>query len=239
MQRRTRIVATLGPATDRPGVLEKLLDAGLDVARINFSHGSAEEHKSHITHLRQLAKERNRNVAILGDLPGPKLRALLKEPIALEVGHKVTLAVKPQAEADIHLTEPEAVAKIKAGQRVLLDDGRLQARVASVTKELVTLTVEVSGMLLPNKGINLPDTELHIPAVTMRDRDAVALALFSGVDWLALSFVRDASAAHELRGVIRGYSQEVPILAKIERPEAVKKSAEIIDSFDGIMVARG
>jgi len=239
MQRRTRIVATLGPATDRPGVLEKLVDAGLDVARINFSHGNAEDHKARINLIRQLAKDRKRNVAILGDLPGPKLRALLKEPLALAVGQKVTLAVKAHPEADIQLTEPEAVSRVKIGHRVLLDDGRLQARIAFVTKELVTLSIEVGGTLLPNKGINLPDTELHIPAVTMHDRDAIALALFSGVDWLALSFVRDASAAHELRGVIRGYSLEVPILAKIERPEAVKKSAEIIDSFDGIMVARG
>jgi pyruvate kinase len=239
MQRRTRIVATLGPATDQPGILEKLLDAGLDVARINFSHGNAEDHKARINLLRQLAKDRKRNVAILGDLPGPKLRAMLKEPLVLAVGQKVTLAVKAHPDADIQLTEPEAVARVKVGHRVLLDDGRLQARIAGVTKELVTLTIEVSGTLLPNKGINLPDTDLHIPAVTMHDRDAIALALFAGVDWLALSFVRDASAAHELRGVIRGYSLEVPIMAKIERPEAVKKSAEIIDAFDGIMVARG
>ena len=239
MQRRTRIVATLGPATDRPGVLEKLLDAGLDVARINFSHGDPEGHQRRIQHLRQLAKDRKRNVAILGDLPGPKLRALLKGPIALEAGLKVTLAVKPTSVADIHLTEPEVVAKIKTGHRVLLDDGRLQARVAAVTQEVITLAVEVSGTLLPNKGINLPDTELNIPAVTKRDRDAITLAVNAGVDWLALSFVRDASAAHELRGVIRGYGLDIPIMAKIERPEAVKKSAEIIDSFDGIMVARG
>jgi pyruvate kinase len=239
MQRRTRIVATLGPATDRPGVLEKLIDAGLDVARINFSHGLADELQGRVKQLRQLAKERKRDIAILGDLPGPKLRAILKEPITLEAGQKITLAIKPDASADIHLTEPEAVAKIKTGQRVLLDDGRLQARVSAVTKDLVTLTIEAGGSLLPNKGINLPDTELNIPAVTKRDRDAIAVALQAGVDWLGLSFVRDASAAHELRGVIRGYGVEVPILAKIERPEAVKKSSEIIDAFDGIMVARG
>jgi pyruvate kinase len=239
MQRRTRIVATLGPATDRPGVLEKLLDAGLDVARINFSHGFAEEPQARIKHLRQLAGERKRNVAILGDLPGPKLRAILSAPITLEAGRPLTLALTREAAADVGLTEPEGMAKIKTGQRVLLDDGRLQARVAAVTKDLVTLTVEAGGTLLPNKGINLPDTELNIPAVTKRDREAIAVALQAGVDWLALSFVRDASAAHELRGVVRGYGVEVPILAKIERPEAVRKSSEIIDAFDGIMVARG
>jgi pyruvate kinase len=239
MQRRTRMVATLGPATDSPGVLEKLLDAGLDVARINFSHGGAEDHQRRVQHLRQLAQERKRNVAILGDLPGPKLRAVLKEAITIECSRTVTLGMKLQTDADIHLTEPEALAKIKTGQRVLLDDGRLQARVTIVSKEVVTLQFEVGGPLLPNKGINLPDTELNIPAVTKRDREAIALAVQSGADWLALSFVRDASAAHELRGVVRGHGVELPILAKIERPEAVKKAAEIIDAFDGIMVARG
>ena len=239
MQRRTRIVATLGPATDRPDVLSQILGAGLDVARINFSHGTAEEHQARIQQLRQLAGEMGRNVAVLADLPGPKLRALLKSELELKPGAKVTLAVRPNVEADIHLTEPEAVARVKVGQRVLLDDGRLQARIQAVSPEKVTLFVEVSGTLLPNKGINLPDSELTIPAVTKRDREAIAVALQAGADWLALSFVRDAAAAHELRGVIRGYGVEVPILAKIERPEAVKKSAEIIDAFDGIMVARG
>ncbi len=239
MQRRTRIVATLGPATDRPGVLEQLLRAGLDVARINFSHGNAEEHQQRIAHLRQLADEMKRPVAVLGDLPGPKLRALLAAPLELHAGTKVTLAARPGADADIQLTEPEAVARIKAGHRVLLDDGRIQARVHSASQDRVTLLVIVAGTLLPNKGINLPDTELNIPAVTKRDREAIAVACAAGVDWLALSFVRDAAAAHELRGVIRGYGVELPILAKMERPEAVKKSAEIIATFDGIMVARG
>src|ERR1017187_6487912 len=165
MNRRTRIVATLGPATDRPGVLEKLLDAGLDVARINFSHGFLEEPQTRMKHLRQLARSRNRHVAILGDLPGPKLRAILKEAIELAAGQAVTLAIKPGVTADICLTVPEAMARIKTGQRVLFDDGRLQAHVAFVTSELVTLMIDAGGTLLPNKGINLPDTEMNIPAI--------------------------------------------------------------------------
>jgi pyruvate kinase len=237
MQRRTRIVATLGPATDTPGVLERLLEAGLDVARINFSHGSGEENKGRIEHLRQVAGARP--IAVLADLPGPKLRALLEAPLPLQAGQKVTLALRPKVAADIHLTEPEALARIKTGQRVLLDDGRLQARVGGLSQDRVTLEVEVAGTLLPNKGINLPDTDLHIPAVTRRDREAIAVALEAGADWLALSFVRDAAAAHELRGVVRGHGVDLPIMAKIERPEAVRKSAEIIEAFDGIMVARG
>ncbi len=239
MHRRTRIVATLGPATDRPGVLDQLLDAGLDVARINFSHGAADDHLDRIKRLREAAKAKGKLVAVLGDLPGPKLRAILQEPMSLSAGQKITLALKPSVEADLQLTEPEALAKAKAGHRVLLDDGRLQARVFSVAGDRVTLAVDIGGTLHPNKGINLPDTELNIPHVTRRDRDAIALAVQAGVDWLALSFVRDAAAAHELRGVIRGYGVEIPILAKMERPEAVKKSSEIIASFDAIMVARG
>lgn len=239
MQRRTRIVATLGPATDRPGVLESLLAGGLDVARINFSHGSADEHRARIKRLRELATQHHRHVAILGDLPGPKLRAILTEPLEVRMGQSVTLALKPGAAADIHLTEPEVLTKAKAGHRVLFDDGRLQARVAGTSKDLVTLTIDVGGTLHPNKGINLPDTELGIAAITQRDCEAIAVALQAGVDWLALSFVRDASAAHELRGAIRAHGIHVPILAKMERPEAVKKSSEIINAFDGIMVARG
>ncbi len=131
------------------------------------------------------------------------------------------------------------MAKAKMGQRVLLDDGRLQARVSACGADFITLKIDVGGDLLPNKGINLPDTELNTPAVTRRDREAIAVAAAAGADWLALSFVRDASAAHELRAVARVHNLEVPILAKIERPEAVRRSAEIIDAFDGIMVARG
>ncbi len=239
MDRRTRTVATLGPATDRPGVLENLLHAGLDVARINFSHGKAEEHVGRIDQLRQLARAAKREIAVLADLPGPKLRALLDAPLELAPGQRVTLALHAGTVADIRLTEPDALCRIRTGQRVLLDDGRLQLRVTDATAETATLTVEAGGTLLPNKGVNLPDTELNLPAVTRRDREAIDVAARAGVDWLALSFVRDAAAAHELRGVTRGYGLEVPVLAKIERPEAVTRAAQIVKSFDGIMVARG
>jgi pyruvate kinase len=239
MLRRTRIVATLGPATDQAGVLEKLIEAGLDVARINFSHGSAEEPAGRIARLRQVAKKLGRSVAVLADLPGPKLRVLLSQPLELKDQQHVTLPIKPGADADIHLTEPEAIAKIKPGQRVLFDDGRIQGAIKAVTPEHVTLTITIAGTLLPNKGINLPDTELNIPAVTRRDRDALAVAASAGVDWLALSFVRDADAADELRDAMRSHGLSLPILAKIERPEAVRRADEIIEAFDGIMVARG
>ncbi len=239
MHRRTRIVATLGPATDGPGVLEKLLGFGLNVARINFSHGTSEEHLQRVAHFRATALTLKKTVAVLADLPGPKLRAILDKSLEFTVGQPITLASKSNASADIQLTVPEAVHKIKVGQRVLFDDGRLQARVAQVSSDKVTLTVTVGGTLLPNKGINLPETELNIPAVTKRDRDAIAVAAQAGADWYALSFVRDPGAAHELRGVLRAFGVEAPILAKMERPEAVRRAEEIIQTFDGIMVARG
>lgn len=239
MLRRTRMVATLGPATDREGVLEKLVEIGLDVARINFSHGIGEEPAQRIARLREVAKKYGRPVAVLADLPGPKLRVIIPGPLQLAAQQQVTIANRADAEADIRLTEPEAIAKIKAGQRVLLDDGRIQGVVSAVQSTHVTLTIVAPGTLLPNKGINLPDTDLSIPAVTKRDRAALAVAAEAGVDWLALSFVRDAAAAHELRGAVRGFGLDLPIIAKIERPEAVRKSDEIIQAFDGIMVARG
>ena len=128
MARRTRIVATLGPATDRPGVLEKLLELGLDVARINFSHGSADEHLQRVEQFRDASRKAGRYTAVMADLPGPKLRVILEKPLELAAGQHVSIALKPNASADLQLTEPEAVARARPGQRVLLDDGRTPAQ---------------------------------------------------------------------------------------------------------------
>lgn len=239
MERRTRIVATIGPATDREGVMEAILATGLDVARINFSHGSADEHKQRVARLRDLANQRSRPLAILGDLPGPKLRALMAESKNLSAGQSLTLARTKEHDGDIRLTEPEVLDKVAVGQRVLLDDGRLQMIVRQVEKRHVEMEVVVGGTLHPNKGVNLPDTHLTIPAVTARDREALAIAAEVGVDWLALSFVRAPYAADELRAAARGFGLSVPIMAKIERPEAIRCAESLIEEFDGIMVARG
>ncbi len=238
MERKTRIVATLGPATDRPGVLETILETGLDVARVNFSHGDAEEHIERVHRLRQLAAQRRRPLAILGDLPGPKLRALLAEPIDLTPGQELSFG-RTEDSGDIKLTEPELLEKAAIDQRILLDDGRLQLRVIKVTKQVVIGKVVTGGQLLPNKGVNLPDTPLTIEVVTPRDRAALVVAAEVGVDWLALSFVRAPYAADELRATARSHGLTVPIMAKIERPEAVRCASELVEQFDGIMVARG
>jgi pyruvate kinase len=239
MRRRTRIVATLGPATDRPGVLEGLIAAGLDVVRINYSHGSAAEHDERIARCRVLARQVSRPLAVLADLPGPKLRVLLPAPLMLQQEREVTVGRAGGGDVDFHVTEPEVLDELQVGQRVLLDDGRLQLRVTRSDAGRVSLRVEIGGTLQPNKGLNLPDSRLALSALTRRDLEAVAVAAAAQVDWLALSFVRSPEAAGELRDAARSHGLQVPVLAKIERPEAVERSREIIEAFDGIMVARG
>jgi pyruvate kinase len=238
MNRRTRIVATLGPATDRPGVLEELLRLGLNVVRINFSHGTAEEHTARVAHLRQLAGPQR--VAVLGDLPGPKLRVLLSEPLTLLPGSDVTFsAADVPGPGELGVTEPECVRDVQPGHRILLDDGRLQLRAVQADGQRVVARVEVGGKLSPKKGINLPDTPLTIPSITAVDHAALRGAAQAGVDWLALSFVRGPDAATAVRQAAAAVGLRVPVMAKIERPEAVERAPAIVAAFDGIMVARG
>ena len=239
--RRTKIVATLGPVSDTPEMLDALIRAGVDVARINFSHGTADEHLARIARFRDAGRRAKKAVAIMADLPGPKLRAKITAPRQLAVGGTVSfsLSEQPVQPDDIVITEPELLADVRPGQRILLDDGRLQLAALETTGGRLIATVVVGGELKPNKGINLPDTPLGIAAVTDRDRDAIAIAVRGQVDWLALSFVRGPEAADELRGIAGGLGYKGPILAKLERPEAVARAAAIIHAFDGVMVARG
>jgi pyruvate kinase len=239
MPTRTRIVATLGPSTDRPGVLEAMLRAGLDVSRINFSHGSADDHRRRIAAFRAAAAAVGTYAAVLADLPGPKLRVLISAPLPLTAGQEVRFATDPGASADVMPTEPEFLVHVRPGQRLLLDDGRLILRAVRTESRCLMARVEVGGTLQPKKGINLPDTELPIPALTDRDRAALAVAAEAGVDWLALSFVSGPEAADECRQAAQVVGLGVPIMAKIERPQAVERAAAIISAFDGIMVARG
>jgi len=242
MARRTKIVSTLGPATDDPEILEAIIAAGVDVARINFSHGSAEEHLARIAKFREAAAKLNKVVAILADLPGPKLRVKIPGPLPLAPGQVIafSLSTTPQIAGDIVITEPEVLADVKPGQRILLDDGRLQLEAGPAADGRLTATVVVGGTLLENKGLNLPDTPLTIAAITDRDRAALEVAGKAGVDWLALSFVRGPEAADELRAAAKAVGLgNALVMAKVERPEAVRAMKEIIAAFDGIMVARG
>ncbi|MFL5340782.1 MAG: pyruvate kinase, partial [Gemmataceae bacterium] len=190
MQRRTRIVATIGPASEQPETLDALLRAGLDVARINFSHGDAEGHLRRVQAVRDAARRSGKAVAVLADLPGPKLRVRLTQPLALISGRELSLACDAQTAADVAVTEPECLCEVQPGHRILLDDGRLQLAAVRRDGERLIARVAVGGTLLPNKGLNLPDSDLRIPALTERDREALKIAAAIGVDWVGLSFVR-------------------------------------------------
>lgn len=241
MPRRTRIVATLGPATDSLETLKAILHAGVNVARVNFSHGSATEHLERIARLRAAARELDLNVAVLADLPGPKLRVKIQEPRELKIGEQVifSIAETPIEPGDITITEPEMLADVQPRQRILLDDGRLQLIADQTIGNRLYTTVRVGGKLSPKKGVNLPDTPLTTPSITELDKAAIAIAAQGQVDWLALSFARNPESANELRAEAAKHGLHVPVLAKIERPEAVENAVAIIDAFDGIMVARG
>jgi len=241
MPRRTRIVATLGPATDDPDRLRAILEAGVDVARVNFSHGTADDHRGRIARLREAAGQLRRNVAVLADLPGPKLRVLLRAARVLVTGQQVVFSAtsSPVETDDLVITEPELLRDVRPGDRLLLDDGRLQLETVRNDGGRLSARVIAGGPLLPNKGLNLPDTPMSIPGLTQRDRDALAVAAEMGVDWLALSFVRQPEAADELRREAAAVGLTVPVMAKMERPEAVDRAEAIIAAFDAIMVARG
>jgi pyruvate kinase len=243
MARRAKIVATLGPATDPPGVLESLIAAGLDVARLNFSHVEDEETPlRRIAAVREVAAKLGRVVAVLADLPGPKLRVKIPSArmiVAGETAHFPLEGVEPR-EHDIPITDPEVLTDLKPGDRMLIDDGKLQLRVVGVADGRLTAEVTVGGPLKENKGLNLPDTVVSIPSVTERDHFALGICAKTEIDWLAMSFVRGPASADELRAVARTFGLGgVPIVAKIERPEAVGRAAEIVVAFDGVMVARG
>lgn len=241
MPRRTKIVATLGPVTDTPDALDKILRAGVDMARINFSHGTAEEHLARIERFRAAASQLNKVAAVMADLPGPKLRVRLAQSRELKCGDTISFSLsnQPVEADDLIISEPELLADVRAGQRILLDDGRLQLISNAPEQGRLTARVTDGGTLMPNKGINLPDTPLSISSVTDRDRAALAIAAQAKVDWVALSFVRSPDAANEVRSAMNDVGLKCPIIAKMERPEAVNRAASITRAFDGIMVARG
>lgn len=241
MSRRTKIVATAGPACDPPEVLDAALRAGIDVVRVNFSHGAPDEHLARVARFRDAAKRVGKFVAIMADLPGPKLRVKIGAARELTVGGEVwfSMSREPAHDGDLVITEPEMLFDVRPGQRMLLDDGRLQLEAGKPSSGRLQARVVVGGTLSPNKGLNLPDTVLSLPALTQRDYESIAVAAKAGVDWVAVSFVRGAEAAHEVRGACRAAGLDVPVLAKVERPEAVGRVGAIVAAFDAIMVARG
>ncbi|MBA3532963.1 MAG: pyruvate kinase [Ardenticatenales bacterium] len=244
---RTKIVATIGPASRSPEMLEQLMEAGIDVVRLNFSHGDHTIHAESIERVRAASAKVGQPVAILGDLQGPKLRVgqMSGEGVVITPGQKLTLTTEKDVigQGSLIPVQYEGLPQaLDPGDRILLDDGLLEMLVLDTTQTTVSIEVVIGGVLGSNKGLNLPRASLAISAITEKDRADLLFALEHQIDWIALSFVREAAEVLELRRLIRGasaFSRPVPIVAKIEKPEAVINIDAIIAASDAIMVARG
>ena len=243
--RRTKIVATIGPATESKQVLRQLIEAGATTFRLNFSHGDHEDHAERITAIRQVAEELGVHIGILQDLQGPKIRLGRFEagPISLATGDAFTLTSRQvncnQAIATV--TYDKLAEEVHNGCRILLDDGRVEMVVEHVDQSDQSLKcrVTVGGVLSNNKGVNFPDVQLSIRALTPKDRRDLAFGLQQDVDWVALSFVRNPSDMQEIRDLIRSHGCTTPVVAKIEKFEAIDSIDAILPLCDGVMVARG
>jgi len=238
--RHVRILATLGPASSDPRIISSLYDAGADAFRINMSHGDPESRAALIHAVRDLEAAKHRPMTILADLQGPKLRVgrFAQGRVTLKPGQRFRLDSDPAPGDETRVTLPHAeiLSVIEAGNRLLLDDGRIVLRVLVVTPTHVDTEVVVAGVLSDNKGVNVPDVVVPLPALTAKDRRDLAAALDLGVDWVALSFVQRPEDMAEARRLIGG---RAALLAKIEKPAALERIDEIIELSDAIMVARG
>ncbi|HKL37008.1 MAG TPA: pyruvate kinase [Salegentibacter sp.] len=243
--KKTKIVATLGPATSSKETLDKMLKAGVNVFRINFSHADYEDVKERIQMIRDLNKEKGYNAAILGDLQGPKLRVgVMKDEVVVAEGDEIVFATgeefKGTAER-VYMNYETFPQDVSAGERILLDDGKLIFEVVSSNKkdEVKTRVIQ-GGPLKSKKGVNLPNTNISLPALTEKDVKDAIFACEMQVDWMALSFVRHAEDLKELQDLIKEHSEyKIPIIAKIEKPEGVANIDKIVAYCDGLMVARG
>jgi pyruvate kinase len=243
MMRRTKIIATIGPASAAPGILEALIAAGMDVARLNFSHGTHREHKTLIRRIRDAARRQGRTVAILQDLAGPKIRVgNLPEPgIILEPGRSFILTTRSETrkEGSVSVTYAELAREVRKGDRLMLADGLMEMVVEDTDGTDITCTVVTGGLLTSHKGINLPSGTIRAPAFTAKDRVDLLFGLDAGVDYVALSFVKSAEEIRGVRELIAERGMRTPIIAKIERHEALKVIDAIVAETDAIMVARG
>lgn len=242
--KRTKIVATLGPACSDKEVLRQMFLEGLNVCRLNFSHGSYDDHAKSIQMIRELNSETGLNVAILADLQGPKIRTheMENNGVLLENGKEITITTeKVVGTAELFsINYKQLPADTKPGERILLDDGKLALEVISTDgKEKIQVQVIHGGILSSKKGVNLPNTKVSLPSLTEKDREDLTWALEQNVDWIGLSFVRSARDIIELRHIISQQGAKAKVIAKIEKPEAVLDIDDIIKESDGLMVARG
>jgi pyruvate kinase len=243
MNRRAKIVCTIGPASNSPSMMRSMILNGMDVARFNFSHGGPNMQQEHIANLRAVSDELGKPVALLQDLQGPKIRT---GPIAgrvapLEVGQTFTLTTRGvEGNEQIVSTTYQALPRdCRRGDTILLDDGLIALHVDDVTDTDVICTVTDGGVLKPNKGINLPGVRVSAPALSDKDRHDVEWGIANDLDYVALSFVRQADEVRELKEMVKQRGKVTQIIAKLEKPEAIDNLEEIIEASDGVMVARG
>ena len=245
LERRTKIVATIGPATESPEIIKKLIEAGATTFRLNFSHGDHKEHEKRIETIRSTSEELGLHIGILQDLQGPKIRLgrFLDGPITLSVGDNFSLTSKEvKCNKQIAtVTYDKLAEEVNQGSRILLDDGRVEMIVDEVDKSTKTLNckVTVGGVLSNNKGVNFPDVQLSVKALTEKDKKDLTFGLSQGVDWIALSFVRNPADMLEIKKLIKDQGHSTPVVAKIEKFEAIDQIDELIPLCDGVMVARG
>ena len=241
--RRTKIVATLGPASESPKMIRTLIDAGVDAVRLNFSYGDHETHGRLIDAVRESAAAAGRDLAILQDLQGPKMRVgdLRGGSVRLRTGAKVRLTSKPivGTMTRISTTYDHLAEEVSSGDRILLDDGSIELIVDKVSRGEVNCEVVRGGTLKSRKGMNLPGVPIRTPAFTAKDRRDLRFGLERGIDSVALSFTRSAKDAEPVRRFMRDIGLSVPLLAKIEKPQALRNLDRVLRAFDGVMVARG
>jgi len=241
--RRTKIIATIGPATSSEKMIKKLISKGIDIVRINFSHGSLEQHQKTLNLIRKICQKLKKDISILGDLCGPKIRVGEFEngSILLKEGDVVTLITKNIIGSKnlIPFRHREIIKDIKIGDSILFDDGNLEVKVINKNKNKLTAKVIRGGLLKNKKGMNLPDTNINIKALTQKDKNDALFCIKNNIDFIALSFVQKPDDIYELKRFLNKNKSDIPVIAKIEKPSALKNIEEILNASDGIMIARG
>src|SRR6516225_10887167 len=243
-QRRAKIVATLGPASNTVSVFRDLVRAGVDVVRLNFSHGTHEEKLALIQMIRKVSREERKPLCILGDLQGPKIRtSKLKDhqPVLLKAGHRLTITPRevPGTATLVGTTFQTLAENVEQGSRVLLSDGLIELRVQEISGADVVCEIINGGMLGENKGINLPGIPVRVPSLTEKDAEDLEFALKAGVDAIAVSFVRTAADIRHVKSRLAAIKSDAWVVAKLEKPQAIEHVDSILLAADGIMVARG
>jgi len=239
---KTKIVATIGPASSDEKILDRMIEAGMSVARLNFSHGTYEHHLDIIRKIRAISKSKDKPTAILQDLCGPKIRlGDLPKPVELKQDETIKLSIDMEKTPDAQLyTDFKPMVEIvKKGETLLLDDGNIEMEVTEIHPYFLVCKVKAPGTAKSKKGINLPESDMPIPVFTEKDKKDLEFGLKNGVDFVAMSFVDSAENIVPVKEMMKEYSHEIPVIAKIERPVAIKNIDSIMDAFDGIMIARG